>query len=66
MQELIIRNIIELWLLSFFGLCFLAARIWVRTKMVGMKGYDLDDWLFIGVVVSSLENLFLPWFQNYH
>ncbi|KAG6363702.1 hypothetical protein INS49_008803 [Diaporthe citri] len=50
MQELIVRNIIELWLLSFFGLCFLAVRIWVRTKMVGIKGYDLDDWLLIGVV----------------
>lgn len=66
MQELIARNIIKLWLLSFFGLCFLPARIWVRTKMVGMKGYDLDDWLVIGVVVSSLENIFLPWFQYYH
>lgn len=56
MQEPIVRNLIELWLLFFFGLCFLAARIWVRTKMVGMKGYDLDDWLIIGVVVSCLEH----------
>lgn len=57
MLEAIVRNITELWLLFFFGLCFLAVRIWVRTKMVGIKGYDLDDWLVIGVVVSSLENL---------
>lgn len=50
MQEVTIRNLTELWLLFFFGLCFLAVRIWVRTKMVGIKGYDLDDWLVIGVV----------------
>lgn len=58
MQEVIVRSLIEIWLLSFFGLCFLAVRIWVRTTMVGIKGYDLDDWLVIGVVVSSLEDLF--------
>lgn len=57
MQGFVIRNLVELWLLFFFGLCFVAARIWVRTKMVGIKGYDLDDWLIIGVVVSSLDTL---------
>ncbi|KAG8162412.1 hypothetical protein KVR01_008177 [Diaporthe batatas] len=51
MQELIVRFLIEIWLLSFFGLCFLALRVWVRTKMVGINGYDLDDWLVLGVIL---------------
>lgn len=66
MQEVIVRNLIELWLLFFFGLCFLAVRIWVRTKMVAMKGYDLDDWIVIVVLVSSLESVFFfSWFQGH-
>jgi hypothetical protein len=55
MGNFIVRNLIEMWLLFFFGLCFLVVRIWVRTKMVGIKGYDLDDWMIIGVVVRSLH-----------
>lgn len=57
MSDLIVRSLIEIWLLSFFGLCFLALRVWVRTKMVGLKGYDLDDWLVLGVIVSSYGHL---------
>lgn len=46
-------QIAEIWILYVLGVLMIAARIFCRTKMVGYKNYEWDDYLVIGVAVSS-------------
>lgn len=52
MQKRFVDNIVEMWLLYFFGSLAIAARIYCRTKQVGVRGYHLDDYIVIAVAVS--------------
>ncbi|KAI1106975.1 hypothetical protein F4804DRAFT_256360 [Jackrogersella minutella] len=49
MQQRFVDNVVEMWLLFFFGTLFIAARVYCRTKQVGIRGYRLDDYLVIAV-----------------
>ncbi|KAI1379367.1 hypothetical protein F4677DRAFT_442341 [Hypoxylon crocopeplum] len=49
MDQRFVGNIVEIWFLYFFGSLAIAARIYCRTKLVGVKGYQLDDYLVIAV-----------------
>ncbi|KAM5341273.1 hypothetical protein ACJ41O_015382 [Fusarium nematophilum] len=42
-------QIAEIWILYVLGILMIAARIFCRTKMVGYRNYELDDYLVIGV-----------------
>lgn len=46
-------QIAEIWILYVLGVLMIAARIFCRTKMVGYRNYEWDDYLVIGVAVSS-------------
>lgn len=45
-------QIAEIWILYVLGILMIAARIFCRTKMVGYRNYEWDDYLVIGVAVS--------------
>lgn len=53
MEQRFVGNVVEIWILYFFGMLAIAARIYCRTKLVGVKGYQIDDYLVIAVAVSS-------------
>ncbi|CEI66214.1 hypothetical protein FVEN_g4389 [Fusarium venenatum] len=38
---------IEIWLLYTVGIAMIAARVFCRTKLVGYKNYNLDDYLVV-------------------
>ncbi|RSL82177.1 hypothetical protein CEP52_017033 [Fusarium oligoseptatum] len=42
-------QIAEIWILYVLGVLMIAARIFCRTKMVGYRSYEWDDYLVIGV-----------------
>ncbi|EEU33546.1 uncharacterized protein NECHADRAFT_56504 [Fusarium vanettenii 77-13-4] len=42
-------QIAEIWILYVLGVLMIAARIFCRTKMVGYKNYEWDDYFVIGV-----------------
>ncbi|KAI8648229.1 hypothetical protein NCS57_01490900 [Fusarium keratoplasticum] len=42
-------QIAEIWILYVLGVLMIAARIFCRTKMVGYRNYEWDDYLVIGV-----------------
>ncbi|KAI0387539.1 hypothetical protein F5Y04DRAFT_240444 [Hypomontagnella monticulosa] len=48
-EQRFVGNVVEIWLLYFFGMLVIAARIYCRTKLVGVKGYQIDDYLVIAV-----------------
>lgn len=52
-------NLVEIWTLYGVGTLMIAARIFVRTKMVGIRGYSPDDYLvwLAWVSVASPESL---------
>jgi hypothetical protein len=45
-------QIAEIWILYVIGTAMIGARIFCRTKMVGYRNYDWDDYLVIAVAVS--------------
>ncbi|KAI0888614.1 uncharacterized protein GGS22DRAFT_196535 [Annulohypoxylon maeteangense] len=49
MEKRFTRYIVEIWLLYFFGALAIAARIYCRTKFVGTRGYQLDDYIIVAV-----------------
>lgn len=53
-------QIAEIWILYVIGTAMIAARIFCRTKMVGYRNYDWDDYLVIAVAVSlhSMTDVF--------
>ncbi|KAM0338312.1 hypothetical protein ACHAPU_011364 [Fusarium lateritium] len=42
-------QIAEIWILYMIGTAMIGARIFCRTKMVGLRNYEWDDYLVIGV-----------------
>ena len=49
-------TLVEIWTLYFVGTVMMAARVFVRTKMVGVRGYSPDDYL---VWFAWVRDLFL-------
>lgn len=47
-------DLIEIWTLYGVGTLMIAARIFVRTKLVGVRGYSPDDYLIWLAWVSQL------------
>ncbi|RYO81293.1 hypothetical protein DL766_009763 [Monosporascus sp. MC13-8B] len=42
-------QVVEIWFLYLIGALMISARIYCRTKLVGLKNYNLDDYLILGV-----------------
>ncbi|KAI1775291.1 hypothetical protein F4818DRAFT_441389 [Hypoxylon cercidicola] len=49
MDPRFVGNVVEIWILYFVGMMAIAARVYCRTKLVGFKGYQLDDYIVIAV-----------------
>lgn len=45
------QQLIEIWILYTIGILIIAARVFCRTKLVGYKNYDWDDYLVVLVGV---------------
>ncbi|KAI2466798.1 hypothetical protein F4781DRAFT_444782 [Annulohypoxylon bovei var. microspora] len=50
MEQRFVRNIVEIWLLYVLGFLVIVARIFCRTKLVGIRGYQPDDYAVIAVL----------------
>lgn len=51
------QQLIEIWILYAIGIIIIAARVFCRTKLVGYKNYDWDDYLvvLVGVRMHSFK-----------
>lgn len=49
MAQSITGQIVEIWILYVIGISIIAARIFCRTKLVGYRGYQWDDYLIVAL-----------------
>ncbi|KAI5458587.1 hypothetical protein BGZ63DRAFT_416207 [Mariannaea sp. PMI_226] len=64
-------NLIEMWVLYGVGSMMIAARAFVRTKLVGVRGYRVDDYLvwlawMVYTTVTVIANVFIIVAQGKH
>lgn len=53
MTQSVTGQIVEIWILYVIGASMIAARIFCRTKLVGYRGYQWDDYLIMALAVSA-------------
>lgn len=53
MTQSVTDQIVEIWILYVIGASMIAARIFCRTKLVGYRGYQWDDYLIMALAVSA-------------
>lgn len=51
--ESLTGQIVEIWFLYVIGAVMIGARIFCRTKLIGWRNYEWDDYLIVAIGVSS-------------
>ncbi|RYP73831.1 hypothetical protein DL771_003409 [Monosporascus sp. 5C6A] len=64
-------QVVEIWFLYLIGALMISARIYCRTKLVGLKNYKLDDYLILGVAAMwtaapVIGHVFVVVAKGYH
>lgn len=50
--ESLTGQIVEIWFLYIIGAFMIGARIFCRTKLIGWRNYEWDDYLIVVIAVS--------------